>query len=250
MKDGKYNILDAKTGRLLLGGIESKEEMYEKVAQLSKYLGNTPLITNFLKQYNRTGAHVLDAFMWTGGGFDEVGFRTPDNMKREYEDMLKASGVVPDSTLVDLNDSGMQEIFTDKSTIGSVRNDSIYKGNNWANRRAKFGFSDRDRGNSSSWDFVSVAAYAHAMGIRKNSSTMDVSTALTKMTGFTSPVMVFKPKFISEAQSMEMRKMIADGIPFMSVGGLQDQTARINQGINAYRFFTSDIKGAKSNDER
>ena len=250
MKDGKYNIVDAKTGRLLLGGIESKEEMYEKVAQLSKYLGGTPLITNFLKQYNRTGAHVLDSFMWTGGGLDGVGFRTPESIKNEFVQMLQASGVVQGGKEINLNEGGMREIFTDKSTQLSVKPDDLYKGNNWANRTAKFGFSDKEYGNSNNWDVVSVAAYAHAMGVRKGSSTMDVTAALTKMTGFTSPVMVFKPKFITEAQSLEMRKMIADGIPFMSVGGLQDYNAKVNEGIKTYKFFRSDIRGAKQNDER
>ena len=232
MKDGKYNILDPKTGKLLIGGIESKEEMYEKSAQLSKFLGGSPIITNFLKQFGKVGGHVLDSYMFTAGELQRPDNRilTPE-LRDEYKSLLIASGAVPENT--HMEHPMMDKVLAHRQTAAFTPS-SMSIDNNWANRPAKFGFSATDGWN---WNMPFLGAYAHSLGVRNASSNGEVATALTKMSGFTSPMMVFKPKFPTANQTMEMRKMIADGLPLMSVGDLSSRSERIQAGVRAVRHF-------------
>ena len=254
LKDGKYNILDPKTGKLLIGGIENHSEMIERAAQLSKYLGSVPFVSIFLKTFGKVGAYAMDGHIWEGtagkthtykmGGHAEVtsvepamsqfkSLRAVAHRPMPSTELEFAAGQnVPESffgrnTLMQTSARGEGE---NPWTIGDVR------ARNQQRDAAEFGFQSPAQ-NDFAFQMNYAAAYADAMGLMANSDHTEMAAALNKMTGFNGPMLIIKPKFATEQHRMEMAKLIRSGLPLLSVGDLANPNARAVEAMKTFKYY-------------
>jgi len=245
MKDGKFNILDPKTGKLLIGGIESQAELRERVAQLSKYLGSVPIVSVFLKQFARVGGYAMEGHLFEGSNAPTMSSRLNESalarFKEKYPDIpldearLKMNRATAGTDASAASPFGMNAVInsnpdaTEQPTAGKIKSFNQI-------RKSAEGWSHApDQKN------VTNAVMLHAMGITASSDSLQVAHAVNRMLGFNGPMLIIKPRYQTEAFRKEMLKMVRSGLPLMSVGDLQNPAARINEGIKAYRFY-EDVK--------
>ena len=245
MKDGKFNILDPKTGKLLIGGIESQAELRERVAQLSKYLGSVPIVSVFLKQFARVGGYAMEGHLFEGSNAPTMASRFNESAVARFNE--KYPDIALDSARLKMNRAtsgtdasaaspfGMNAVInsnpdaTEQPTVGKI------KSFNQIRKSAEGWASAPDQKNTTN------AIMLHAMGITSSSDSLQVAHAVNRMIGFNGPMLIIKPRYQTEAFRKEMLKMVRSGLPLMSVGDLQNPAARINEGIKAYRFY-EDVK--------
>lgn len=241
MKDGKYNILDSKTGKLLIGGIESVEELHERKAQLSKYLGSVASVGIFHKMFGKAGGYAMDSFLLgpskTNDGLGEsaYGKRLTEQIGGMPYGALVAQKLTP---MIDaaggMNLNKKLKSMSPEQAASFIKDCFVgdpEKGTYNAGRRSMqtvvgqavpSGITD---------------AYLHASGIRGNSTPEEIAAAIMKGTSFTAPLLIIKPKFPTAAHAMEMQKLIADGIPLMSIGSVESGRERVNRAIKTYKNY-------------
>jgi hypothetical protein len=89
----------------------------------------------------------------------------------------------------------------------------------------------------------------HAMGLRATSSADEVAAATARMVGFTGPMLVIRPKYPNANHVAEAKKMIVQGIPFMSLRGVDSNQAMTKQAVEMYKFYTAG-RGQKRDEPR
>lgn len=241
MKDGKYNILDAKTGKLLIGGIESPAEMRERVAQLSKYLGSVPIVSVFLKQFGKVGGHALESHLWEGSSAHTLGSKMNEDIIRALERKnpqipldeyrAKMNRTTPSVSAGPQSPFGMNTILSESDaspsevTAGSVRSFNQM-------RKAAEGWKSSLNNSADQMMFM-----LHAMGVTKDSDQSHLAAAVNRVVGFNGPSLIIKPKFQTEAHRMEMMKLIRSGVSLMSVGDLHDPVERTRAAVDAFKFY-------------
>lgn len=243
MKDGKFNILDPKTGKLLIGGIESQGELRERVAQLSKYLGSVPIVSVFLKQFARVGGYAMEGHLFEGSSagtmaatkMNETAY---NRFKEKYPDIpleearLKMNRARASTEASAADPFGMNTVVggqTEPATVGKIKSFNQI-------RKAAEGWQT-----APNYNHMTNAVMLHAMGITSSSDSLQVAHAVNRMVGFNGPMLIIKPRYQTEAFRKEMLKMVRSGIPLMSVGDLQNPAARVKEAIRVYKFY-EDVK--------
>ena len=239
MKDGKYNILDAKTGRLLIGGIENPAEMQERVAQLSKYLGRVPIVSIFLKQFAKVGGYAMEGHLYEGKGASAVHANLPESVNTEIEKRypdydastyrLKMNRATSGTPVGPESPLGMNTIISEEADPTAGKIVSFNQGRTTAENFQP----------SPNYKLSTMACMLDSMGIRNTSDHQQMSAAMSRMLGFNGPMLIIKPKFQTEAFRQEMLKMVKSGLPLMSVGDLHNPAERINEGIKAFKFYAN-----------
>jgi hypothetical protein len=84
-----------------------------------------------------------------------------------------------------------------------------------------------------------MLAAMHAVGLRKGASSDEVAAAVSKVGSFSSPILVIKPKYPTPAHIVEMKKILADGIPLMSVKGIGGEQAAVSGAIKGFKFYAT-----------
>ena len=237
MEGDAWSLYD-KTGKKLEGGITDVRMLQERRAQLSKYLGNVPFVTNFIKQYGPAGGHVKRAHMLVNrvknAESSGLSARSPTVMQSEALDAaLATTGNIAFNPSSNSNvDTGLKQ----KVFAGGVSPDSSYNQNGSlaADRSpvvSGLGLYDElqstgytgGQGESKEVKARLVMAL-HAMGLRDGASDAEFSAAVAEATNFTSPLMVIKPEFPTQAHADNMKKLIINGVPLLSVSGFGNET--------------------------
>ena len=238
LKDGKYNILDAKTGKLLIGGIENLAELKERMAQLSKYLGRVPIVSIFLKHFAKVGGYAMEGHLYEGQGASPTHVNLPEGVNTAIESKhpsykaeeyrLKMNRAKAGTSVGPESPMGMNTILSDgDATAGKIV--SFNQG-----RKSADNFHP-----SPNYKLSTIASMLDSMGIRSTSDHQQMSAAMSRMLGFNGPMLIIKPKFQTEAFRQEMLKMVKSGLPLMSVGDLHNPAERINEGIKAFKFYAN-----------
>lgn len=249
--NGTFNVIDRKTGKALFTGITNIEELHERIAQSSKYLGKVPIITAFLNTYKQVGFYMLNSHIWSGKDFGTNAERLSKRLDEidagsgnMFEQMAINTGIgkfgqtMYDKTQGSLTrmESGMPADVNAFNTVANAQNEGKTMG------PAIFGTMKNNLGASTTSDKnndASMAIGLHSMGIRRGSSTKEIAAAANQLAGFTSPVMVIKPKFPTESHKHEMRRMIVNGIPLMSVNDFKNPNIKIKRAMDDYKWITN-----------
>jgi DNA invertase Pin-like site-specific DNA recombinase len=249
MANDKTYVVLAPNGKVLFEKIATLEEAEERAAQSSKYLGNVPHLTVFLKQYGRIGAYVMEAFMQSNLGNERhPAMRTmkEDNRGteswRSIEDIVEGAGIASFSK-GDWNSGKYDEAFlgpydTDTNPSSHLPENAAMlakeRGRN-ANPEA-MGPPHIPSGNIT-WK-APIPLQLHAMGITKLSSHDEVAAGMVRIAGFTGPMMVIKPKFPTAMQATEMAKLIVEGISLMSLADMTPE-GRQKVAMDIHKWYTS-----------
>lgn len=240
-QDGTFSIKD-KTGKVLAAGIKDIEMLNERRAQLSKYLGSVPLITAFMSQFGRTGAHVLHTSMFTGTRNRttttlniDIQAETLDAYSRAGEE----GGAVPHVDLTDEVGAAMDtNVLTGQGQYNTDR--TLLEERGPAPTGVALFDNFQDTGARVNLGLTQMAI--HAMGLRKGASETEIARAIHASSSFSSPLLKILPDYPTDSHAIEMRKMIAQGIPLMSTSGFGDNTS-INAAKNTFRkFIMADLK--------
>ncbi len=255
MVDGKYSIIDKKTGKPIAEGIVSFNEAQEKAAQNAKYLGAVPIVSNFLKSYKGMGAYAMEAFMLTGHGPSSMAqtmsnklFSTAD--ARSSGRQVAFGGMTIAGGMAGAESGNLQNQMTTSFGSKTPTEDFMKQGTNMGLNRedAVHGLFGPDSGDPASTAMENSVAM-HAMGLRATSSADEVAAATARMVGFTGPMLVIRPKYPNANHVAEAKKMIVQGIPFMSLRGVDSNQAMTKQAVEMYKFYTAG-RGQKRDEPR
>lgn len=243
MKDGKFNILDPKTGKLLIGGIESQGELRERMAQLSKYLGSVPIVSVFLKQFARVGGYAMEGHLFEGSS---AGTMASTKMNEAAYNRFKEK--YPDIPLEEARlKMNRARASTEASAADPFGMNAVVGGENEPATAGKIKSFNQIRKAAEGWQSApnysngTNAVMLHAMGVTSASDSLQMAHAVNRMVGFNGPMLIIKPRYQTEAFRKEMLKMVRSGIPLMSVGDLQNPAARVKEAIRVYKFY-EDVK--------
>jgi len=81
-----------------------------------------------------------------------------------------------------------------------------------------------------------------------SASSDEVAAAVGRIGSFSSPVLVIKPRYPTQAHLTEMKKILADGVPLMSVKGIGGESGAVNGAIQGFRHYATPT--AQQRDER
>ena len=90
------------------------------------------------------------------------------------------------------------------------------------------------------------ATALHAMGVRAGADSEQIAAGLHRLGGFTGPMLVIRPKFPTANHMAEAKKAIVQGIPFMSVSGVDKPQVMAKEAAKMYKWYA---KGAKNQNE-
>jgi len=242
--DRTYVVL-APNGKVLFEKIATLEEAEERAAQSSKYLGNVPHLTVFLKQYSRVGAYVMEAFMQStfrsshqiATSAKNEAFIRNQAAQKEFVD-LKAGSGLGGMSMEAYNQGRFSEAYagpagvTDKP-FESLADQSLLAGMRSSEAQA-VGPPDIKH-DGVTWS-APVPLMLHAMGLDKNSSSQEIAAAISRVSAFNGPMLVIKPNFPTASHASEMAKLIVDGVTLMSLADQSNQT-KVNEMKNAYNWF-------------
>jgi hypothetical protein len=248
-----WDLYDKKSGKLLEGGINDGKLLQERIAQSSKYLGNVPFITNFIKQYGPAGGHVKRCHMLINAvkKTENLGLKNLDRTPSQSAALDHALNVTGNLNFnpkgTDAVNVGLQQkVFAggvqDFSTNGTLTDERgpVVHGTGLY-QEIEGGVSSRNTSSSEQKARFLFALYA--MGLRDGMSDHEFAAAVAEASNFTSPLMVIKPEFPTQAHADNMKKLIINGIPLLSVAGYgKDTSAR-----TAVKTFKNYIKPFKSN---
>jgi hypothetical protein len=243
MVDGKYAIIDKKTQKVIAEGITNFDEAQERAAQASKYLGAVPIVSNFLKTFGKMGGYAMEGFMLATNKSQSTHFNT---LKNNLQPNYSAHGDVKNSMLAQQGSAGMRGSaglgnrvgssfgdtqtsapFEDSHTMNSEREQAVH---------GVFGPAVEE-GASENLDHM-VAM--HSMGVRVTSTPEEIAAAVNKMSGFTGPMLVIRPKFPTANHAAEAKKAIINGIPFMSVAGVDSNQVKAKEAAEMFKFWAGD----------
>ena len=190
---GTYNIVDAKTGKLIRA-TKSKEEALEVFHQSKKYRGGNGYVGNFLKNWSGLGGYVGTAFysgVSSGNGINDIAHDIGGDSLRN---MLRTP-VVPKELGIRRSDS-TQSTFTESKARTIVHDQRQSRPDKpvWAN-------------NPSSNKYRRLQYMAR--GLMTNQQVTAFETMIASASG---TMMRFKPKFPTEAHKTAWRKRAIEGI--------------------------------------
>lgn len=241
--DGTYTLSDPKTNKPIVTGVKP-EELNERVAQNSKYLGKSPMITPFLKAFGKAGAYVMDGSIFSNRninntvGGDLFNAMLPD-------DQAKLNAVK--------GNIGMQN----HQAVDPKRGADVFakmqkSGNDYSQAQTQLRSSATVPMGSPAGEGAAEPIYMnaalHAAGLRMSASSDEVAAAVGRIGSFSSPVLVIKPRYPTQAHLTEMKKILADGVPLMSVKGIGGETGAVNGAIQGFRHYATPT--AQQQDER
>lgn len=246
MANDKTYVVLAPNGKVLFEKIATMEEAEERAAQASKYLGNVPHLTMFLKQYSRVGAYVMEAFMQssfrsashqvTTAAKQEGFIRNPAGMK-EFTDLRAGSGL-QGLTKEAYNEGRYSEVFAGPASVADEPFSDFADQANLATLRSSkaeaIGPYDI-RSEGIGWS-APVPMMLHAMGLDANSSSQEIAAGMSRVVSFNGPMLVIKPNFPTASHASEMAKLIVDGVTLMSLGDQSNQT-KVAAMKDAYNWF-------------
>ena len=246
MRDGKYVVTDKKTGKVIADGISSFDEAQERAAQSAKYLGAVPIVSNFLKTFGKMGGYAMEGFMMaTNKSESQTSQVLKDTMKPDliapYTDMSKTAGMA--------GAAGMTQRMG--SSFGNFpmpdANSMPIEGTSAVNRiEARHGVFGPDMVEDTVNTALEHATALHAMGVRAGADAEQIAAGLHRLGGFTGPMLVIRPKFPTANHMAEAKKAIVQGIPFMSVSGVDKPQVMAKEAVNMYKWYA---KGAKNQNQ-
>ena len=244
--DRTYVVL-APNGKVLFEKIASRAEAEERAAQSSKYLGNVPHLTVFLKQYGRIGAYVMEAFMQASASSDrnpsmrvvKEGNRNPGAVAAS-EDLMAGAGLASFSK-TDWNSGKYDESYLGPYSMDDAPSSSLSQHSAMlAKDRGRYANPDAlgpafiPNGTISSR--APIPMQLHAMGITKMSSHDEIAAGMVRMSGFTGPMLVIKPKFPTAMQATEMAKLIVEGVALMSLADMSKE-GKVRAMTDAFNWY-------------
>ena len=243
-EDGTYTLSDPKTNKPIMSGIKT-EELTERIAQNSKYLGKSPMITPFIKSFGRAGAYVMDGSIFANRNLSHT----------VSGDLMNSLSDVQGSKITAIKGNiGMESNQVISPQIGGDVFSKINPQSHWSNDSSSTGL----RGNAvalvgspageSHPDMTFMMAAMYATGLRKGASSDEIAAAIAKVGSFSSPILVIKPKYPTASHIVEMKKILADGIPLMSVKGIGGEQAAVSGAIRGFKFYAT--PPAQQQDER
>ena len=246
MRDGKYVVTDKKTGKVIAEGISSFDEAQERAAQSAKYLGAVPIVSNFLKTFGKMGGYAMEGFMMaTNKNESQTSQVLVDTMKHDliapYTGMSKTAGMA--------GAAGMTQKMG--SSFGNFpmpdANSMPVEGTSAVNRiEARHGVFGPDMSEETVNTALEHATALHAMGVRAGADSEQIAAGLHRLGGFTGPMLVIRPKFPTANHMAEAKKAIVQGIPFMSVSGVDKPQVMAKEAAKMYKWYA---KGAKNQNE-
>jgi hypothetical protein len=247
MVNGEYVVTDKKTGKPIAQGIKSFDEAQERAAQSAKYLGAVPIVSNFLKTFGRMGAYAMEGFMLTGAGRSDS-FKimhqdiADDAVRPVSRDMATAAGVGGIGELTNKMGASFGTHTPTADTMGEgtlgglTRSEAVH---------GLFG----PNANVTGAQALDHATALHSIGLRLDSSPEAVAAAMHRMTSFTGPLLVIRPKFPTANHKAEAKKAIVNGIPFMSVKGVDKPETLAKSAVGMYNWYAG-AKQPQQDDER
>lgn len=243
MVDGKYAIIDKKTNKVLAEGITDFNEAHERAAQNAKYLGAVPIVSNFLKTFGKMGGYAMEGFMLATSSAPSthstsVREGTSGRVAVEHIKMERNAGLGGTAAKPALGEEGMGNLMTssfgnrDASTMTA---DTTNLGNRVEAKHGVFG-PDAEEGSNLSLDHATAL---HAMGIRKDSPENHIAAGMHKLAGFTGPMLVIRPKYPTANHMAEAKKAIVQGIPFMSVKGVDKPETMAKEAVRMYKWYSA-----------
>ena len=247
MVNGEYVVTDKKTGKPIAQGIKSFDEAQERAAQSAKYLGAVPIVSNFLKTFGKMGGYAMEGFMLTGAGISDS-FKImhqdiADNAVRpSSSDMAPAAGV---GGIRELTNKMGTSFGTHTPTVDTMGEGTLLGHSRSEAVHGLFGPNASVTGAQA----LDHATALHAIGLRPNSSPEAVAAAMHRMTSFTGPLLVVRPKFPTANHKAEAKKAIVNGIPFMSVKGVDKPEKLAKAAVGMYNWYAG-AKQPQQDDER
>lgn len=247
MVNGEYVVTDKKTGKPIAQGIKSFDEAQERAAQSAKYLGAVPIVSNFLKTFGKMGGYAMEGFMLTGAGRSDS-FKimhqdiADDAVRPASRDMATAAGVGGIGELSNKMGTSFGTHTPTADTMGEgtlaglTRSEAVH---------GLFG----PNANVTGAQALDHATALHAIGLRPDSSPEAVAAAMHRMTSFTGPLLVIRPKFPTANHKAEAKKAIINGIPFMSVKGVDKPEKLAKAAVGMYNWYAG-AKQPRQDDER
>jgi hypothetical protein len=254
MADGAYVVTDKKANKVLAQGIKSFDEAQERAAQSAKYLGAVPIVSNFLKTFGKMGGYAMEGFMLTGAKRSEA-FKTMhadirDNAVRPVStQMSQAAGVGGinglNATATGLTNKMGNSFGTHTPTADTMAEGTLAGLTRQEAVHGLFGPNSTTSGAQA----LDHATALHSIGLRASSSPEAVAAAMHRMTGFTGPLLVIRPKFPTANHKAEAKKAIVNGIPFMSVKGVDKPEKLAKSAFDMYKWYAG-AKQPQEDDER
>lgn len=247
MANDKTYVVLAPNGKVLFEKIATLEEAEERAAQSSKYLGNVPHLTVFLKQYGRIGAYVMEAFMQASMAAERhPSIKLMKENNRATESWRGMEEIVEGAGLGSFNKGDYNAGKYDEAYLGPYDTDT----NPSSHLSENAAMLAKDRGRHANGDAIGPASaqhgtitwkapiplQMHAMGITKLSSHDEVAAGMVRIAGFTGPMMVIKPKFPTAMHASEMAKLIVEGVGLMSLSD-QSREGKIRTMSETHKWF-------------
>ena len=247
MADEAYVVTDKKTGKVIAQGIKSFDEAQERAAQSAKYLGAVPIVSNFLKTFGKMGGYAMEGFMLTGAKRSEV-FKNMhsdivDNAVRPAStDMHQGAGM---GGITDMTNKMGTSFGTHTPTADTMAEGTLAGLTREEAVHGLFGPNASVTGAQA----LDQATALHSIGLRADSSPEAVAAAMHRMTGFTGPLLVIRPKFPTANHKAEAKKAIINGIPFMSVKGVDKPEKLAKSATDMYKWYAG-AKQPQQDEER
>ena len=232
-QDGTYTLSDPKTNKPIMSGV-TQEQLQERVAQNSKYLGKSPMITPFLKVFGKAGAYVMDGALFSNRNLENV----------VSGDILNAlKGETSDKVTAIKGEIGMRagQVVSKKlsaDVFGSLQESGNRYSGESGNRSSAIVPMGHPEGEGVP-ENIFINASLHAVGLRPEASSDEIAAAVAKVGSFSSPVLVIKPKFPTATHIAEIQKILAEGVPLMSTKGVGGEEGAINAAIQGFRFYAT-----------
>ncbi len=249
MANDKTYVVLAPNGKVLFEKIATLEEAEERAAQSSKYLGSVPHLTVFLKQYGRIGAYVMEAFMQSNMGNERhPALRMVKEDNRGTESWRGIEEIVEGAGLASFSKGDWNAGKYDEAYLGPYDTDT----NPSSHLQDNASMLAKERGRNANPEAMGpphipsgnltwkapIPLQLHAMGITKLSSHDEVAAGMVRLTGFTGPMMVIKPKFPTAMHATEMAKLIVEGISLMSLADMSSE-GRQKVAMDIHKWYTS-----------
>ena len=250
MASDKTYVVMAPNGKVLFEKIATLEEAEERAAQSSKYLGSVPHLTVFLKQYGRVGAYVMEAFMQSNLSSErhsslrlmkEEGRLDAKNIEQPLEQIVSGSGIANFSK-ADWNRGKYDRAMIgphsmDIAPSGQLGEASQVLALERSKQAMNLGPASIPR--QAITHAAPIPMYLHAMGISNLSSADEIAAGMARISGFTGPMMVIKPKFPTASHASEMAKLIVDGVSMMSMADMSPE-GKAKAASEAFRSWIGD----------
>ena len=261
--DGVFNILDPKTGKLLVGDLTDPAMVKERIAQLSKYEGAVPIVSSWLGTFKRAGMYFTNSHLFNqrsietgklpgfGSALDGLGQQIllsepgADPISSTYNNMVRNLGqTTMTADLYRKTETSVQRHpqISKEAQATYAADVPMEEGQSRGRGDGYYGPGVTQHLNDKPAVTPTLPSVLYAMGVTKKSSSAEIAAAIVQSTGFIAPSFVVKPKFPTDAHKFEMRKMVVDGIPLMSVGDFKNPNIKAKRALSDYKWLTDRFK--------